>query len=358
MDITPFKLKRLPVSIDWKKIIPLLGDARALIARLSEFLRQHPCGAILYEPLKWQESIATLHAQKSRSFFFDLFQYRFELLAETHEEQFKAGTSPVARQKLIENIGELPPKILLLQKIIAAKEALDTAINWGNSQKIGAAFFCRIHSGLEKNIIPHGESGKIRTRQNWIGARGCRIEDAYFYPPSPQQIRPLLKNLENYLLGRDLDPLVQIAIAFAQLLMIHPFMDGNGRIARISVPILAMRKGLLSAPILFLSEYFEAHRLAYFQKLFHVSETDAWEEWILFFLAGVIEQTNRYYRRMQSLKRLWKKTVLLSNERIATRLFQQPVFRQGAIAAEKALETENMLTAQSNQYWRFNPLMG
>lgn len=49
------------------------------------------------------------------------------------------------------------------------------------------------------------------------------------------------------------DPIVQTAILFAQFLFIHPFMDGNGRVARILIPLYLVKKKILSKPYLFMS---------------------------------------------------------------------------------------------------------
>ena len=135
------------------------------------------------------------------------------------------------------------------QKATDAKLALDEAIHW--KSKIGTRFFCHLHK-IAKKSGPSKDRGKIRNRQNWIGKEGCNIKEAYFYPPDATQLRPLLKNLESFLALKTPEPVVQLAIGFAQFLIIHPFMDGNGRIARMLIPLFLFRRGLLSLSTLFL----------------------------------------------------------------------------------------------------------
>ena len=149
------------------------------------------------------------------------------------------------------------------------------------------------------------EVGRLRKRQNWIGAEGCPIEEAYFFPPKFQLLPKYLKNWTLYSRRKELDPLLQLAILFAQFLIIHPFMDGNGRVARIYIPLFLLRKHLISQPFFFLSDYFESKRARYNQKLFSISEENDWEGWILYFLEGVIEQAIYLKSQAEKLKQLY-----------------------------------------------------
>jgi Fic family protein len=241
----------------------------------------------------------------------------------------------------------------LLQKIVAAKKALEIADHW--RKKIGTQFFCSLHKEIKKDGAKPKDIGRIRDRQNWIGEEGCKMEEAYFYPPAASRVRPLLNNLESYLSRQDLDPLVQIAIGFAQFLVIHPFMDGNGRVARIFIPVLAYRKKLLSESALFLSEYFEANRIEYFQKLFRITKNE-WENWIAFFLEGAILQADRTRKRFMRLKNLWHEITLLADEETARLLFMQPLLLQRDHRKVKKLVKEKFLIARGEEYLLFEPL--
>lgn len=60
--------------------------------------------------------------------------------------------------------------------------------------------------------------------------------------------------------------LIQLAIVHAQFEIIHPFLDGNGRLGRLLIPIFLYSKEYLSQPIFYLSEYFESHREEYYRR--------------------------------------------------------------------------------------------
>lgn len=151
--------------------------------------------------------------------------------------------------------------------------------------------------------------GEFRTVQNWIGAPNCPIGEARFVPPPPDAMRHCLYDLEAYLHANDSHPpLVRLGLIHYQFEAIHPFVDGNGRIGRLLIVLLMVHWGLLPAPLLYLSEYFERHRQEYYDGLLAVSVRGEWREWLLFFLQGVREQSVRgveTLRRLQSLHSKW-----------------------------------------------------
>ncbi len=87
---------------------------------------------------------------------------------------------------------------------------------------------------------------------------------------------------------------------------IHPFIDGNGRVGRLLIPLLLCERQFLPHPLLYLSAFFERNRAAYANHLLLVSQTGAWSGWIRFFLEGVIEQSRDAVVRSQRLLGLWQ----------------------------------------------------
>jgi Fic family protein len=132
--------------------------------------------------------------------------------------------------------------------------------------------------------------GELRTSQNWIGPAGSTLATASFVPPPHHVVPEALGELENFLHGEDaLPPLVKIALAHVQFETIHPFLDGNGRMGRLLITFLLTESGILHKPVLYLSHYFRQHRQAYYDHLQAVRTRGAWEEWLAFFLRGVVE---------------------------------------------------------------------
>ena len=323
---------RLPIKgLKWQRLISLIGDAREAVARLDSELNQTPNAPAILEPLSWLEAMSSLRSQNIHATLLEVLTYK---------------NAQLATEK----------RAALLEKILLAKEGLDAGIRWARNRKIGIHFFCRAHSFVKKNGPKPQDIGHLRNRQNWIGQEGCRLEDAYFYPPAASRIHPLLRNLETYLAKKDLDALVQLSIGFAQFLIIHPFMDGNGRVARIMIPVFALKKKLMTQPALFLSAYFEANRLDYFQKLFWISEKQAWEDWIDYFLKGVISQANHTRDRVIRLKKLWQKVESIVDKDTTRKIFMEPLIAKEKIQNASELEQQKILIAQG-EFWLFAPLI-
>jgi Fic family protein len=150
------------------------------------------------------------------------------------------------------------------------------------------------------------EPGEIRRSQNWLGPAGSLIHDATFIPPPPGAVPEALGELETFLHGEHgLPPLIEIALAHVQFETIHPFLDGNGRVGRLLITFLLTERGVLHKPVLYLSHYFKRWRADYYAHLQAVRTRGAWEEWIAFFLRGVVQvaaEATETARRIQLLR--------------------------------------------------------
>ena len=150
------------------------------------------------------------------------------------------------------------------------------------------------------------QPGDLRRSQNWIGPAGCTLATASFVPPPHEDVPQALGELERFLHAEDdLPALVRIALAHVQFETIHPFLDGNGRVGRLLITFLLTECGVLHKPVLYLSHYFRRHRQAYYDHLQAVRDRGAWEDWLQFFLHGVVEvagEAAETARRIQLLR--------------------------------------------------------
>lgn len=131
--------------------------------------------------------------------------------------------------------------------------------------------------------------GEFRTSQNWLG--GSRPGNARFVPPPWPEVGPAMSDLEKLLHDQPTATpvLIKAALAHAQFETIHPFLDGNGRVGRLLITLLLCSHGVLKRPLLYLSLYLKRNRDAYYDHLQRVRTHGMWEEWLRFFLDGVIE---------------------------------------------------------------------
>ncbi len=131
--------------------------------------------------------------------------------------------------------------------------------------------------------------GEFRTTQNWIG--GTRPGNARFVPAPPHEVMPAMGALERFLHDEPVQTpiLVKAALAHAQFETIHPFLDGNGRVGRLLITLLLCNEGVLSRPLLYLSLYLKRNRDVYYERLQAIRTDGAWEQWLEFFLEGVVD---------------------------------------------------------------------
>lgn len=191
----------------------------------------------------------------------------------------------------------------------------------------------------------HKQPGEFRSSQNWIG--GSSLADAVFIPPHPDGVADLMGDLEKFWHDEAITVphLVRIAISHYQFETIHPFLDGNGRIGRLLIPLYLVSNGLLAKPSLYLSDFFERNRASYYDALMRVRVSNDLIHWVRFFLAGVAETATKgrdVFRQILALRTEAEHAVLGLGKRAQTAraalnvLYRTPLVSSADL--ERALE--------------------
>jgi len=185
-------------------------------------------------------------------------------------------------------------------------------------------------SGRGTNRCP----GEFRKSQVWIG--GHRPDEATFVPAPANEIADCWADLERFIndVPDSTDPLIKAALSHVQFETIHPFMDGNGRIGRLLIPLILIEAKIINEPLLYLSVFFKKHRQTYYERLNDVRLTGDWEAWLLFFVDAVTDTASQAVRTAQQLNALRQKDKARISElgrqagsasQIIDALFEQPV---------------------------------
>ena len=195
----------------------------------------------------------------------------------------------------------------------------------------------------------HKLPGKYRSSQNWIG--GATLSDAVFIPPIHTSINELMSDLEKFANDelKPLPDLIKIAIIHYQFETIHPFLDGNGRVGRLLITLYLVSKNILKQPILYLSDFFEKNRMLYYDNLMRARTHNDINQWLKFFLTGIIETAKKgvttFDGILQLQKNLEAKLKGLGNrgidaQKVVEYLYTQPVIEVSKV--EEIIQKSNV----------------
>jgi Fic family protein len=222
-------------------------------------------------------------------------------------------------------------------------QAMREAIDALDTLPLSTRLLKQTHRTLMRDVRGQNrQPGEYRRSQNWIGAS---LDDAVYVPPSHHEIGRLMGDLEEFWHSESIQVphLIRIAISHYQFETIHPFLDGNGRIGRLLIPLYLIRHGLLAKPSLYLSSYIERHRAAYYDALMTVRAPDDLGQWIRFFLVAVRETARQgcdTFEDLLSLRERVEEQITTLGRKAAnartllTRLYREPYVRSAKNVAE------------------------
>jgi Fic family protein len=263
----PYVPQFLPLSeLDWVRFIKLIGQANAELARYDGILQGIINPVVLLSPLTTKEAVISSKIEGTQASLQEVLE--FEAAPDPENEKYHD-----------------------IREIINYREAMQFAVQWLDQKPLTLNLIKAIHAILLDSVRGRDKRrGDFRVSQNYIGKSGVPIEEATYIPPEPKLLPEFLDNFEKYIHFDEKDLLVQLALIHAQFEIIHPFMDGNGRVGRILLPLFLFEKKILHLPMFYISEYLEVRREEYYVRLKTITAENKWNEWVEFFLKALVEQ--------------------------------------------------------------------
>lgn len=261
----------LPPKIVYSsELVFALSRADAALSELSGLGRQLPNPHLLISPYRLREAVLSSRIEGTRASLSDL------LIEEI---------SPDAPNTPKDDLREVRNYVLAMEHGLSRLATLPLSLR----------LVCELHERLMRGVRgDQATPGEFRRSQNWIGPAGSTPTTAAYVPPPPPEMKDCLNDWELFLHRREEIPdLIQCALMHEQFEAIHPFLDGNGRVGRLLITLFLVERGRLTQPLLYLSEFIEAHRQDYYDCLQRVRTHGDWQGWLLYFLQGVNETARR-----------------------------------------------------------------
>jgi Fic family protein len=309
-------------DLDWTELVSLIGRANRAIARYDGVVQGLVNPSVLLSPLAAREAVLSSMIEGTQTTFEELLEFE----ADPRED--------------------FGPRYDDIREVMNYRQAMSAAVEELARRPLSLNLLLRVHSILMDSVRGRDKRrGEFRREQNWIGPPNTPLDQATYVPPPYPALAGLLDNLERYLHAEERDRLVQAAVVHGQFELIHPFLDGNGRVGRMLIPLFLFSAEVISTPAFYMSAYLESHRDEYYARLRELSRRDDVQGWIAFFLRAVIAQAEEDGGKARQILDLYDRVKAqvaeLTRSRFAIRtldvMFHHPIFSSPQFVARSGL---------------------
>lgn len=251
-----------------------------------------PSRTISAPAFRAHESLGALREATARLPNPDLVTRTFDRREAVRSSQIEGTSSGMNELYTYEATGSsegLPPDVVVTQNYVLSLEHGLQEVRSRGPAALTTRLIKELHQHLMQGTDYRGQPGEFREKQNWIGGR--YIHEARFVPPPVNHVESCIEDLVKFLQAtpREEDMIevpivIRMAIAHAQFETIHPFVDGNGRVGRILLPLMLAAEGY---PPVYIAGYLKRHQQTYYDMLAGVQLKDQWVEWVRFFAEAV-----------------------------------------------------------------------
>lgn len=303
-----------PKALDWELLVPLIGPANAAVARYDGMLAAIPNAHVLLSPLTTQEAVLSSRIEGTQA-----------TMGEVLEYEARGDTDEPATAKEAD-----------IWEILNYRKAMHAAKERLNDLPLCSRIILECHRILLNSVRGQGKSpGQYRKIPNWIGPKGCPIEEASFVPIAAEKLPEAMSLWEKFIHEDAPDRLIQLSLLHAEFEALHPFLDGNGRLGRMMIPLFLYQAKIIQQPMFYISAYLESHRGEYYERLLAVSRDNDWSGWCAFFLKVVQIQAEENLAKAQAILDLYDRMKIhfaeLTHSQYAIHaldwVFERPIFK-------------------------------
>lgn len=162
----------------------------------------------------------------------------------------------------------------------------------------------KIHKQVTRGLLPSFETGNLRKRP--VVVNNPRVGKVVYLPPDVKDVEPLMEDLvsfENNNRNR-IDALILAGIFHKQMVLIHPFTDGNGRTARLATKVLLDQMGLDTFNLFSFENYYNKNVTKYFRSVgefgnyYDLADKIDFTPWLEYFTEGIIDELLRVQKQL------------------------------------------------------------
>lgn len=163
----------------------------------------------------------------------------------------------------------------------------------------------KIQKMVTEGLIEKYRWGHIRKEPVFVN--DPRTRKTIYWPPEHQEVISMLRDLFNFLEenSHSIDPLILAGVFHKQFVIIHPFIDGNGRTARLATKVLLARMGLNTFNLFSFENYYNQNVTRYFQEVglrgnyYDIRDQLDYTSWLEYFTDGIIDELLRVKKELE-----------------------------------------------------------
>ncbi|MGZ3773553.1 MAG: Fic family protein [Pseudobdellovibrionaceae bacterium] len=191
-----------------------------------------------------------------------------------------------------------------------------------NKVKFDHNLILQIHKTVMKNLLTKGHIGTNRNEPVFVN--DPKLRKTIYWPPDHQDIETLLKELFVFVKENEneMDPIILAGLFHKQFVIIHPFIDGNGRTVRLATKVLLAKLGLNTFNLFSFENYYNNNVSKYFAKVgvfgnyYDIVKKVDFTEWLEYFSDGVLDELSRVHKELENEMKTPQKTLQIHHQLI------------------------------------------